>query len=216
MKPLIHWGKPHFRPLCVLPLAAVALCFGYFIGVICLAGKVSFAESKTVLSLVFMALAFFLNLVFFLDILFREKVSHIAFILLDAVLVSAYCLAFLIRDFASGATSAGVFMTLAFLASIGAIVFYELKALDGDADWRYWLFAILTWAFLLFASIGNYSLFDAYAHVGDAPFWGGYVAGRTMIYCSILTTFVSLASDYDPNPIMLDDFGNPIDNEAHK
>jgi hypothetical protein len=168
-----------------------------------------------VTSLIFACIFLVIVVALFVALLTRKDKSHIGYTVLVSGLVFAYSLTKAIICFTSGAVlqyaNAGVLYCVAALASLFQIVFFILKALDGDADWRYMTSSVVTAVFLFLASAFQYSLLDAYSHMGDTVFWQGYSVSRLIIFVEIIAIIVSLRSDYDPNPILLDEFGNPID-----
>lgn len=169
-----------------------------------------------IINLIFMMIGFVLSSGVFASLLISHHSSHIISVLLLGLYVAAYALTKAIFGFGHGLGGGAIFYLLAFLGAIGTIVFYILKALDGDSDWRFWAFAWITVALLLFGGIGYYSIFDAYGHPGDVPYWGGLSASRLVIYLSICASTISSKCDFDPNPILLDEFGNPIDEKKTK
>nr|MCR5491762.1 hypothetical protein [Bacilli bacterium] len=62
-----------------------------------------------------------------------------------------------------------------------------------------------------FAGMSRYSLLDSFGNGNSPVFWGGYASTRFSLLILVAACLVNAKSDYDPNPIQLDEFGNPID-----
>lgn len=168
------------------------------------------------INLVFMIIGAVLMVLFLLDLLFRHNVSHILLVLCLGVYVFAYALAFSIFSLVNKNAGSSVFFILGTIAVGLLIYFFVKKALDGDADWKFMGSLLLSIVFLFFGEIANYTIFDAYGHQGDGPFWGCFLASRIVLYLLIIAASVCAQCDYDPNPIKLDEFGNPIDDKIAK
>lgn len=175
---------------------------------------VSLFTGDSLLNLVFVLIFFALFIALFVSLLYHKNVSHIGFVLAFGGLILIYCLAKLILlsvSFKNSYINAILFYALALVGCGFMIYFYILKGLDGDANFRYFLVFGLTCACLYFAMIGQYSFFDTYTYKGNSVFWISLFGSRIILYSFIAATIVSVKSDYDPNPIQLDEFGNPID-----
>jgi hypothetical protein len=199
----------------LLPIFGLLFILLYFIAVFSHISTIKpFSTTDNGLNFVFMILGFVFCLLLFFDLLFRQNVSHIFLVVAIGFFVMVFALTKVINGFVVGTTVSrrgSVFYILA-LVGLGAMIyFYIVKGLDGDASFWYYAVLIYTIVFLLFASIASYSLFDAYGNKDNPAFWFGYMASRIMIYLLIVATAVSVQNDYDPNPIQLDEFGNPID-----
>lgn len=166
-----------------------------------------------VVNITFMAITLLVLILLFVDLSFHKKSSHIAMVLLMGFLVSAYLLTrtiFCLSILGNAYINAGILYLIAFVASLFQIYFFIMKALDGDADWKYGLATGLTIAFIFLASVINYSLLDTYNYLGVTVFWLGLLASRVMVFVEIIAVVISTHYDYDPHPILLDDFGNPV------
>jgi hypothetical protein len=159
-------------------------------------------------------LFFFLFIALFISLLYHKNVSHIGYVLSFGGLLFLYALIKIITlaiSFKSSYINSILFYSLSLIGAAFMIYFYILKGLDGDANFRYFLVFGLTFVFLYFAMIGQYSFFETYTYKGNSVFWISLFGSRIVLYGFIVATIVSVKSDYDPNPIQLDEFGNPID-----
>lgn len=215
-----------FSGLCFLPIvtfAAALMGIAFFFSLFIAHTQGGFGALSLpqdyVFNLVYDFLILFASLGLFFDLLFRHKVSHIAFVLLFALLVNVYCLYYGIHDCLSGEPVGAVFFFLCLLTSVGADVFYVKKTLGGDANLPFWAFSIATWSFFVFASVANYTFFDTYAFSNgsfsdfiakDFYFWGDLLTMRTVLLSSIAASTVSLQCDFDPKPLKLNDLGQVI------
>ncbi len=161
---------------------------------------------------VFMGIAFFLSLISFFDLLYRKKASHILLVLLHGVAVFGYSLTIAIVAFLKGATgtTSGVFYVVAALFCFASLFFYCVKAMDGDADWKYKTATGGAIVFLFLAVCFSYSILDSFSKQDDPVFWLGMLAGILILMESIFATSTSILCDFDPHPLQLDEFGNPI------
>jgi hypothetical protein len=221
-----------FSGLCFLPIAtSVAVLFGisFFLSLLIahtLGGFETLSMPQDyIFNVVFDFLILLASIGLFLDLLYRHQVSHIAGVLVLALLVNVYCLYYGIYDVVIHKPVGSVFFFLCFLASVGADVFYVKKALGGDANLPFWACSIATWALFVFASVANYTFFDTYAFVNgaywnyipkDFYFWGNLLTMRTILLCSIAASTISLQCDFDPKPLKLNDLGQVIYEDSAK
>jgi hypothetical protein len=207
-----HWCKQAILPL--VALVAIAL---YFVLIAANAAGIPDTLDNR-LNVVFMVIGFVLMALLFLDFLFRQNVSHILLVVVSGLYLLAYMFAKMLASYLSGTNTTlkeGVFFTLTLLAMGFMIYYYIKKGLDGDASFWYYAVAIAVILFFFFAVISNYSLFDAYGNKDNPSFWPGLFSSRIMVYIFILITATNINNDYDPNPIQLDEFGNPIDEQKN-
>lgn len=216
MKKLSAFFSRHFTPLVLLMFFGVLFTLLFVIFYFAWLSSGTLSGQDNTINLIFMMIGFVLSLGIFISLFISHHGSRVISVLLLGLYVTAFALTKAIFGFGHGLAGGAVFYLLGFLSAIGTIVFYILKALDGDSDWRFWAFAWVTVAFLLFGGIGYYSIFDAYGHLGDVSYWGGLSASRLVIYLSICASTISSKCDFDPNPILLDEFGNPIDEKKTK
>jgi hypothetical protein len=206
--PLLSLPSHGTRILMADSAASSSLSFG---------DKVAFMFTyENLINLVFMALALIFFVAFFIGVLRHKKVSHIGFILVGGVLMVVYLICRTVYCFQNVSSNyklvmAGLLYCLAIPCSIYQVYRFVLKALDGDAVWQYSLTTGLTIVLIFLAEANQYSLLDTYSHINDYVFWSGYLASRFMLYLDISIVYISVTCDYDPNPIELDEFGNPID-----
>jgi hypothetical protein len=160
-----------------------------------------------------MAIALVEFLLLGFDLILRQKVSHIGYVLALGLVFSVYSLirVFLNIQMGSSFYSGAFFFGLAFVASLFLLYFFVKKALDGDADWRFQLAAWMTVGSFFFGVVSTYSILDLYGSKDDPIFWIGLLSMRIMIFLLVTAIVVSVKCDYDPNPILLDEFGNPVD-----
>ncbi|MCR4562704.1 MAG: hypothetical protein K5694_05855 [Bacilli bacterium] len=203
--------KGRFSPLALFPLA-VFLFMGLMI-IYYLANKDK-AEIEMGINLIFMIIGAVLSLFLAADIFFRKESSHIALIIINGAYVTSYGVVQTIRNATNHVYGGMIFYALASIFSAILIYFYIKKALDGDANLKFILFGGLTAAFFIFAGIADYTIFDGFSNSGNVVYWMGLASSRLVAILSLATTVVSHQCDYDPNPILLDDFGNPIDEKA--
>lgn len=150
------------------------------------------------------------------DMLLRQKVSHVAFSLTGQLIIVAYTLYQLIRCFVSGGfatVTGGVFYAIALLGELVLVYAIAEKALDGDASTLFYISFIVEVLFLLFASAQVYSFFDIYSERKNPVYWMGLLDALLLLCFSFYVAFVSLWSDFEPHPIRLDEFGNPVDDK---
>lgn len=151
--------------------------------------------------------------VLFFDTLLRKEVSHIA-VTVTAALVGAIYFGFnSIVEFRKSEEGAGFFYALAAVFAAVMIYFFIKKMLDGDATLGYKICGGACGVLGLFAVCFAYPFLDAYSHTGETIFWFGGLFGIAMLIYLGIAFYVSISSDYDPNPIAIDEFGNPIDND---
>jgi hypothetical protein len=168
------------------------------------------------LNIFFLLPVLLLSLAGFFDTFFRKNVSHILLVLAGGLVLIIYALMKAITLTAANKFAPAIFYYLS-LPALAALEFsYVRKALDGDANRLFYVSYALSILFLFFAGVLTYTVFDAYGHAGDHIFWGGFCASRLMLYFLISNTLISLHCDYDPNPIELDEFGNPVHKVAGK
>lgn len=169
--------------------------------------------SDNIINLIFMAIALVLTSLLFVSVQIHKNSSHIVHVMLMSLTVSAYLLTKMITCYnpASGQINAAILYTFAFLTSLWQGYRFILEALDGDTDFRFYLATGLTIAFMFLGAAVNYSLLESYSYLYSPVFWGSVAASRLLIYFEIIATVISSHCDYDPNPIQLDEFGNPID-----
>ncbi len=203
---------PSFSFLAVFALGMVVLTGLYWIAVwnMDFSEVTYMAEPNTFHT--FMAIAFFLSLFTFFDLLYRKKASHVLLVLLHGISVFAYCLTLTIVAFEKGSegTTSGIFYAVCSVCTFLSIFSYIFKALNGDADWKFKTINGCSIVFLFLAVCFSYSILDSYEHIGDTVFWLGLLAGLFILLESVLATSISTLSDYDPHPIQLDEFGNPV------
>lgn len=162
-----------------------------------------------------MIFAFF-GALFALDLLFREKSSHILTVIIGSLLIIAHGIVRVvwcaqnINEF-SRSTPCLLFYALSSLMGIGCLYSFAKKSLDGDADLAYWIYFIVGLLAAFFGGVARYSLLDAFGNGSSPVYWSGYAASRFAILTLASLGIVNSLSDYDPNPIKLDQFGNPID-----
>jgi hypothetical protein len=218
MKPLKIHQKEYafkFNPWGLLAFFGVLLTV-FFFGVIVSDfsnGTDIFSNSESLVSVIFVGIAFLGFFLVAIDLFMRQKVSHIGYVLGLGGIFSLYSLirVFLAIQMGSSYFTAAFFFGLAFVASLVLLYFFVKKALDGDADWRYQLAAWLTLALFYFGVVSTYSILDLYGSKDNPIFWIGLISTRIMIFLLVTAIVVSVKSDYDPNPILLNEFGSPID-----
>ncbi len=151
--------------------------------------------------------------VLFFDTLLRKEVSHIAATITAALVGSIYFAFNSLVEFDKSVVGAGVFYALAAVFAAAMIYFFIKKMLDGDATLGYKICGGACGVLGLFAICFSYPFLDAYSHTGETIFWFGGLLGIAMLVYLSVAFYVSISSDYDPNPIAIDEFGNPIDND---
>lgn len=167
--------------------------------------------SQGVAVLVFLPIATLFSGALFFDCLLRKGVSHIAVTVSSGLAVVAYLITNAIVEFATGSKGASIFLILASIAGIALVFFFIQKMLDGDATLGYKISGGLCGVFALFGICLAYPFLDAYSHADESIFWGGGFLGIAILIILAVTFYVSVSSDYDPNPIEIDEFGNPIE-----
>ncbi|MBO5528066.1 MAG: hypothetical protein J6A47_01940 [Bacilli bacterium] len=165
--------------------------------------------SEYTIEIIFSSLLFVFLILFGLDLLLRKNTSRIAPIVIGMGVVICFSLTRVIWCFTSGGMNVvvGVLNILAVIGGIGSLFFFVKKSFDGDCHWPYYLCIVLTVAGFVFGSATqhSYSVLNALGHQGDVVYWGGYSITRLTFLTYILLTFVNLKSDFDPEPIKLQD-----------
>ena len=150
-----------------------------------------------------------------LDLLFRPKSSHIAVTLIGTVLVLAHSIVRIVwtannlSTFTRSIASMALYIVGA-LAIAGSLFCFVKKSLDGDADLLYWVMFGIGLVATFFGAMSRFSLLDAFGATHNPVFWGGYASTRFALLTFAALAITNSKSDYDPNPIQLDEFGNPI------
>ena len=212
-------AKYRFRPIVLLPMfgfIAALIFFCIFLGIcISMSGQgisdLSFLTTfDNLTDLSFLALAGLIMFGFVFSLIFHADSAQLPLTLLSSSGFAIYLLLKFVGGFVSGNTSAVIFFLLAFVAS-GFLVFSIVKkALDGDADAIYHVAFAATLLLTVFGESSIWNFFQAYGQIGNMVFWGAIFANLILLYFCIAFTVISLNSDYDPNPIILDEFGNPV------
>ncbi len=156
------------------------------------------------------------GLLFALELFFHAKSSHILMVIIGSLLLFAHAVARIIwgiqniNEFSKSMPFI-LFYIGAALTSVGCLYSFVKKSLDGDAGASYWVFFILAVIFSFFGGVSRYSLLDAFGNGSSPVYWSGYATTRFALLILAELGIVNTLSDYDPNPIQLDQFGNPID-----
>lgn len=148
----------------------------------------------------------------FLDTIYRHSVSHVLVIAINGILVAAYSLTIGVSLITTSNLSigGGVFYVIGGSLAAISVIFYLMKAFNGDADWKFMLSVWATAIAILFGVSFSYSILETYSHFGDMPFWTGMMSGMFALLSSIMASFLSASSDYDPHPSEIDEFGNTV------
>lgn len=159
-------------------------------------------KGDVVIALVFYVLVSLFFVYMLLDLLFRKKSSHILAVEIGTGLVLAYEIARACYAISLGSVHivVGLLYLGAAIGTIGTMVLFAKKALDGDHLTAYWVFFLVSALLFYFAgsSDNSYSILNAYSHNGDFSFWFGYGASRLMFIALLLSGFVNLVSDFCP------------------
>lgn len=169
--------------------------------------------SQAVLMLIMMPVATIASLVLFIDTYLRKEVSHIAATCTCGAVTFIYLAANAVVQFMSSGEGAGVFFAIGAVGAAAMIYFFVNKMLDGDATLGYKIAGGATLIGTLFGVCFAYPFLDMYSHSTESIFWTGGFFGIAMMVLMSVAFYVSISSDYDPNPIEIDEFGNPIDND---
>lgn len=175
------------------------------------------AESGTehLLTLVFGWINCVLFLMLALDLTWRRNSSHILVTVLIALTNAAYALAQSIYRFENGMdVASAVFFALTAAFSLWSAGYFVKKAIDGNGNWLMKTVIGLDIAFMVIAAFFSYQVLEAFAHIGDALFWDGFMTGFFLLISFCLAGYVSMTSDYDPHPIMVDELGNIIEDSS--
>ncbi|GEM_PF-4360700 len=169
--------------------------------------------NQAVLMFIMMPIACIASLALFVDTLVRKEVSHIAVTCTCGVVAFAYLLGNSIVELMASQEGAGAFYAVGAIGAAATVFFFVKKMLDGDATLGYKIAGGVTLIGTLFGVCFAFPFLDAYTHANEAIFWAGGFFGIAMMILMAVTFYVSISSDYDPNPIEIDEFGNPVDND---
>ncbi len=165
-------------------------------------------QSSNVISLTFATILFLYLIVLSLDLLFRNGSSHILMVLVGELIISAYAITKTAWTFNLDSTRQTMSIIFLIIGDIGLIsmhYFFLKKALDGDHDIFYTICLYVAGIFLYFGLVQYDSLLDAYSHLGDLVFWGDYGIAHLMVALYVGLAFINLKSDFDPEPLELND-----------
>ena len=162
---------------------------------------------------IMMPLATLVSASVFADCFLRKEVSHIGVLLGGGILVLVYSLINCIGGFIYAGVGSIFFYGASVIAAGAMIFFFIKKMLDGDVTLGWKIAAGATLGLIFFSVCVAYPFLEAYSHIGDALFWTNGIFGLAIIAFTGVLLMISASSDYDPNPIELDEFGNPIDND---
>lgn len=216
--------KLHFKwnPLALFPLIGLALLlifFSYYFPMNAdpdafnpfptdMTGEAYFHTFGNAISVSFAAILFFYFIFLALDLLFRQESSHILLTLIGEAIISAYCICKTVwmfgHDFVRQ-TMALVFLIVASISLIAMHYFFLKKSLDGDHDSIYTIVLFVAGIALFFGVVQYDSLLDSYSHLGDLVFWGDWGVAHLAIVTYVGLAFINLTSDYDPEPLELND-----------
>lgn len=169
--------------------------------------------NKAILMFIMMPVASVASFALFCDTLARKEVSHIAVTCTCGLVSLIYLVGNAVVEFMASNEGAGAFFAIGAVASAFMIYFFIKKMLDGDATLGYKIAGGATLLGTLFGVCFAYPFLDAYTHANETIFWAGGFFGIAMMILMAVTFYVSISSDYDPNPIEIDEFGNPVDND---
>lgn len=171
---------------------------------------------ENIVNLIFAFIVAIFMALFSTDMLLRQKVSHVAYSLLGQIIVIGYTISEIVVCFSKGVftdTTGGVFYCIALVAELLLAYAIVEKALDGDASKLFVASFIVEALFIVFAGNQIYSFFDVWAERSNNVYWLGLFDSLSLILTGFYVYFVSFKSDFEPHPIKLDQFGNPIDDK---
>ncbi|MCQ2798499.1 MAG: hypothetical protein MJ220_01270 [Bacilli bacterium] len=166
---------------------------------------------EVIQTFIMMPIALLVSAGLFLDCFLRKEVSHIGVTFAVGCFATIYSLVNMIGGFLYSGVASIFFYGAATIGAVAMTVFFIKKMLDGDVTLG---FKISAGAFVVlgfFAVCVTYPFLEAYSHAGDSLFWTGGFFGLAVLILAGIAITVSALSDYDPNPIEIDEFGNPID-----
>lgn len=212
--------RPRVSVVAILSFLAFALYLAYCI--FCTTthfGAQAIAEesgTEHLLTLVFGWINCVLFLFLSLDLTWRRNSSHILATILIALANAAYALGQSIYRFETGMdVASAVFFALTAAFSFWSAGYFVKKAIDGNGNWLMKTVIGLDIAFMVVAAFFSYQVLEAFAHIGDALFWDGFMTGFFLLISFCLASYVAMTSDYDPHPIMVDELGNIIESDEN-
>lgn len=194
-------------------LALAGMMFGIF-GLSKLTTIPAAKVAENSINIVFAFIIGIFMIIFATDMLFRHKVSHIACTFIGQLLLIVYTLLRMISSFQANefkATTGAIFYAITLVAELVLAYSIVEKALDGDASIVFVISFVVEILFIVFASFQVYSLFDVWGEKDNNVYWMGVFDSLIIMGFSCYVYFVALKSDYEPHPIKLDQFGNPVD-----
>ncbi|MDY6429679.1 MAG: hypothetical protein SPL02_00705 [Bacilli bacterium] len=154
-----------------------------------------------------------LYLLLAIDLIIRNKASHILLVeLTNFVLIAFYIIRSICCFQKGGLQISGAYFNIGAAICFSAMaIYYPLKALDGDCRRGYFAFWIVGLVLALFGSVSSYNLLDFHSNQGDIVYWGGVCCTRLMYLLSCLITAINFQKDFDPDPLNLEHMQNKSD-----
>ncbi len=210
----IRWHGRTYRPVfdghCLFAAIALLLDVLYFI-LLGVTGAINMATPEIITFNVTMSFALVFLVFFLVDLLYRKNATHILWIVLFGALVFAYALSVgLVLQLVKNNGSSAFFFIAAFF-SFTSLILYVRKALVGDADIWFKISAGLMITFYFLGWLFGYPILDAFGQGGDLNYWFGVYSSLAFSVYAVMVAYISSQTDYDPHPLELDEFGNPID-----
>lgn len=168
---------------------------------------------QNIISFTFLCVAAFFFLIYCFDLFFRSGAAHILIVEIANLVLVVYYIIRSVYCFQAGGlnVAGGFFNAVAAALLLFMLWYYPLKALDGDCRRGYLVFWIAGFVFGLFGSVSTYNFLDFHSNAGNIVYWNGIISTRLMYIVSIINLFVNYNKDFDPDPLVLDEFANKSD-----